>query len=131
MDGNGPENDRREQNVTQNRTKEGRFVVGWQGGPGRPAGSRSKLSETFLQTLAADFATHGASVIEQVRRERPHHYLSVCASLVPKELHVERTSQLGELSDAELQLVEDVLTAQRARLVQQIEPAPETSLENK
>ena len=112
---NGWEKERGEQTVTLNRTKEGQFAVGWRGGPGRPAGSRSKLSETFLQTLAADFATHGASVIEKVRTERPHHYLSVCASLVPKELHVERSSQLGELSDAELQLVEDVLTAQRAR----------------
>lgn len=109
--------------MTQNRTKEGQFVAGWAGGPGRPPGSRSKLSETFLHTLAEDFREHGAAVIEQVRRERPHHYLSVVASLCPRQLSVEKVSPLGELSDAELQLVEDVLTAQRARLVEQIEPA--------
>lgn len=107
--------------MTQNRTKEGRFVAGHQGGPGRPVGARSKLSETFLQELAADFREHGRAVIEKVRRERPHHYLSVCASLVPKEVHVERNSPFGDATDDELAMMQELLDATRAKLVSQLE----------
>jgi hypothetical protein len=56
-------------------------------------------------------------VIAQVRRERPHHYLSVVASLLPRQLTVERTSVLGELSDEELDQLEQLLAAMRAKNV--------------
>ena len=107
--------------MTEARKPNGQFVAGWQGGPGRPAGLRNKLSEPFLQALANDFAAHGQAAIQRVRNERPDRYLAVIASLCPKELHVERTSPLGELTDAEIDLLEETLRAGRARLV----PAPE------
>jgi hypothetical protein len=98
----------------------GQFQPGNPGG-GRPLGSRNRLSEIALAALGADFAEHGPTVIAQVRRERPHHYLSIVASLCPRQLNVERTSQLGELTDAELQELELHLAAVRARLVERIE----------
>jgi hypothetical protein len=94
--------------------------VGWSGGPGRPAGSRGKLSEPFLQALADDFRQHGEAAITKVRTELPHRYLAIIASLCPKELHVERTSPLGELTDAELALIEQTLRGSRARDVTEI-----------
>ena len=63
-----------------------RFAPGWAGGPGRPKGSRSKLSETFLKLLAADFESEGMEVLRRVRVEDPSTYVRVIASLVPKEL---------------------------------------------
>ena len=64
----------------------GRFAAGNRGGPGRPRGSRHRLSEALLEQLAADFAQHGPSVIERVRTEDPASYLRVIVALVPKEI---------------------------------------------
>ena len=100
----------------------GQFQPGNPGG-GRPLGSRNKLSELALAALGADFEQHGLAVIEQVRRERPHHYLSIVASLLTRQLSVERTSVLGELSDAELAELETHLASVRAKLVQQLDGA--------
>jgi hypothetical protein len=97
------------------------FKPGWKGGPGRPLGSRNKLTEIALAGLGDDFAEHGIDVIKTVRETKPHHYLSIVASLLPRRLHVERTSPLGELSDAELELLEEYLAAVRARTVRELE----------
>lgn len=113
----GAEKDHERHAVTESRKPNGQFVVGWSGGPGRPVGHRNRLSEGFLQALAADFREHGEAAIVKVRNELPHRYLAIIASLCPKELHIERTSPLAELTDAELQLVEDALRAGNARLV--------------
>jgi len=69
------------------------------GNPGRPKGSRNKLGEAFVQALHADFEEHGVAVIQEVRKDKPHEYLKVVASLLPKELKIER---VDELSDSEL-----------------------------
>lgn len=68
---------------------------------GRPKGSRNKLGEAFLSALHDDFAEHGVKAIETVRIERPHEYLKVVASILPKELNV-TTNAVEELSDDEL-----------------------------
>ncbi len=52
-----------------------------------------------MQALHADFEEHGVAVIQEVRRDKPHEYLKVVASLLPKELKIER---VDELSDSEL-----------------------------
>jgi hypothetical protein len=95
------------------------FQPGCAPGPGRPPGARNKLSELALQALGDDFAEHGPDVIKKVRETRPHHYLSIVASLLPGQLTVEKLSPLGELSDEELAMMEELLTASRAKLVQQ------------
>jgi hypothetical protein len=107
----------------------GQFKPGNPGG-GRPLGSRNRLSEIALAALGEDFAEHGKAAIEKVRREKTHVYLQIVASLLPRQLQVERTSVLGELSDEELTMLEEMLAAGRAKLIEQhkgaaaaIEPA--------
>src|SRR5262245_44126409 len=86
--------------VTVARNSQGRFALGNPGGPGRAVGSRNKLTEDFLAKLQADFAEHGVSVIERVRREMPHRYLECVADLVPRQHQVEHNNNvLTELSD--------------------------------
>jgi len=67
----------------------GQFVVGHTGIGGRPRGSRNKLGEEFISDLRASWVKHGREAIESVVRNRPHDYLKVIASLLPKELSAE------------------------------------------
>jgi hypothetical protein len=80
------------------------------GNPGRPKGSRNKLGEAFVQALHDDFQTHGVSVIAIVREERPHEYLKVVASLLPKQVEIKEDA-FGDLTDEQLAAVLASVTA--------------------
>lgn len=56
------------------------------GNPGRPKGTRAKLTESFLKALYADFETYGAEAIQKVRETDPSTYLRVVARIVPLNL---------------------------------------------
>lgn len=71
------------------------------GNPGRPKGSRNKLGEAFVQALHDDFQQHGVKTIETVRTERPHEYLKVVASLLPKQVEIKEDA-FGDLTDDQL-----------------------------
>jgi len=74
----------------------------WNGNAtGRPKGSRNKLGEQFLADMLADWDKNGIAAIKTMREERPHEYVKVVASILPRELNV-KVSDLDELSDAEL-----------------------------
>jgi hypothetical protein len=90
-------------------------------GGGRPLGARSKLSEVALAALGRDFSQHDEAVIAEVRKTKPATYLALVVSLLPKEVKLQHHSVLQDLTDAELDLIEQVLKANRAQLVQSIE----------
>ena len=69
------------------------FKPGNPGGPGRPLGSKNRLSEYFLHELADHFETHGREAIERVFEDRPSEYLRIIASLITKELILEQTQE--------------------------------------
>jgi hypothetical protein len=75
---------------TTDKKQDTRFKPGQSGNPaGRPKGSRNKFSERLIEAFAVDFETYGTDAIEQVRAEKPHEYLSIAASLVPKQFEIE------------------------------------------
>ena len=75
---------------------------GQSGNPGgRPKGSRNKLGEQFIQALQQDFEANGTAAIKTVREERPHEYLKVVASLLPKQIEIKEGAFDG-ISDEEL-----------------------------
>lgn len=71
------------------------------GNPGRPKGSRNKLGEAFIAALHDDFLEHGVKAIETVRTDRPHEYLKVVASILPKQLEIKEAA-FGEFTDEQL-----------------------------
>ncbi len=68
---------------------------------GRPKGSRNKLGEDFIRALQQDFEANGAQAIEAVRAERPHEYLKVIASILPKQIELKEGTFDG-FSDEQL-----------------------------
>jgi hypothetical protein len=53
---------------------------------GRPRGSRSKLSESFLRDVCAEWEKNGIEALQKVRETDPSTFIRVIASLVPKEV---------------------------------------------
>ncbi len=75
---------------------------GQSGNPaGKPKGARNRLGEAFLEALASDFDQFGVAAIIAVRTERPHEYLKVVASILPKDINL-KVDPLDDISDAEL-----------------------------
>jgi hypothetical protein len=99
------------------------FAAGISGNPdGRPKGSRNKLTETFLDSVARDFASFGAEAIARVRLEDPVMYLKLVRSLVPRELIAMREQapdvDYSELTD--VQIVELIEAEKRRGIVQRV-----------
>jgi hypothetical protein len=67
---------------------------------GRPKGARSRLQENFLVVLAEDFKENGEAAIVKMRQERPSEYVKCIASLMPRQLELDRPLQ--EMTDDEL-----------------------------
>jgi len=82
---------------------------GQSGNPaGRPKGTRTKFSETFLKAFLEDFEAHGKDAIKEVRKKDPSTYLRVAVSIVPKQVSIEKEATdldkiLEQLSDTELE----------------------------
>ena len=87
---------------------------------GRPKGSRSKLQELAVSLLHADFSEHGEDVIRRVREKRPEVYLASVVSLLPKQAE-KVSSPFADISDSELEQLEEYLAALRAKTVQALE----------
>ena len=81
------------------------FEPGRSGNPaGGPVGSRHRqqLNSEFIAALLRDFRHGGPKAIERVRRTQPASYMKILALLVPRELRLEHTNAIGQLSDEKL-----------------------------
>jgi hypothetical protein len=81
--------------------RNGRFLSGNNGGPGRKAGTRRDLEFALVDAVVRDFEKHGVAAIERVREDDPSTYLRIAAGLLPKELHVNVAHDLSIESFAE------------------------------
>lgn len=87
------------------------FQPGQTGNPnGRPKGSRQKLTERFVDRLQADFYVHGVEAIKKARKQNPLGYLQIIASLMPKELKLDATFEIGSEPISELNRWLEALT---------------------
>ena len=73
--------------LTDSEQKPHLYKPGQSGNPaGRPKGARSKLGESFIKELLADFEANGVEAIRTVRTKKPSDYVKVIASILPKEI---------------------------------------------
>jgi hypothetical protein len=63
------------------RDEQGRWLRGIPGGPGRPVGSRNKLSQDFLGDLQTDWEQHGKDILAIMRAKFPEIYFQSLVKL--------------------------------------------------
>src|SRR5215469_11699171 len=109
-------NTKTDPNYVPKRNK-GKFAPGYSGNPGGSLeATRRSFNKDFLLALAADFKKHGAAAIEKVRQTQPAVYLKICALLVPREMKLEHSGGVKDLTDEEL---EQAIAAIKAMLAAQ------------
>jgi hypothetical protein len=104
------------------------FKPGNPGGPGRPPGARARLQELAIQMLHKDFAEHGEETIRRVRERKPEVYLASVVSLLPKQAQ-RLESPFADLSDEELEQLEQLLREIRAKTIKRLELVAGTALD--
>jgi hypothetical protein len=70
------------------RDRGGRFVNGGKPGPGRPTGSRNRLSEAFLQDLHQVWEKYGVQALEKCAVEDAPAFCRLLGSLLPRDLNL-------------------------------------------
>jgi 2-oxoglutarate dehydrogenase complex dehydrogenase (E1) component-like enzyme len=73
--------------------------------------TRRSFNKDFLLALAADFKKHGAAAIEKVRKQQPAAYMKICALLVPREMKVEHSNAIKNLTDEQLEAMIEYIEA--------------------
>lgn len=91
------------------------FEKGRQKTGGRVKGARNRIAYKLIEALAKDFEEHGEEAIRIARIERPHEYLKIIVSTMPKEFEI-TDSRLQEISDDELEILIDRLRQERSSI---------------
>ena len=95
------------------------FQPGQSGNPsgGRPGSRhRQQLNGEFIAALLRDFRHGGPAAIAKVRKNQPAAYLKILALLVPREMQIEHTNRIKQMTDEEIeQAIEAIQTMLAAR----------------
>src|SRR5215831_15845267 len=84
-----------------------------QGVSGDPHGNRHRtrhlLNQEFMQALLLNFRHQGKKAIEKVARNQPAVYVKILALLVPREMQVEHTNRIKQMTDEQLEAAIELL----------------------
>jgi hypothetical protein len=93
-------------NAASGRNALGRFTAGHGGVGGRKVGSRSRLSESFLADLHAEWKRTGRKVLAQVAATEPAVFLRCVATVLPKALEVDNQLTLTTRSELAVEIAD-------------------------
>src|SRR5262245_28175122 len=90
--------------------------------------TRHLLNQEFMQALLLNFRHQGKKAIEKVARDHPGVYLKILALLVPREMQVEHTNRIKQMTDEELDatiellqgMIDAKLAGANAKLVEEV-----------
>ena len=86
-----------------------------QGVSGNPGGNRHRtshlLNQEFMQALLLNFRHQGKKAIEKVARNQPAAYLKILALLVPREMKVEHTNSIKQMTDEQIEAAIEAIQA--------------------
>ena len=93
------------------------FRPGVSGNPhGNRHHTRHLLNQEFMEALLLNFRHEGKKAIEKVARNQPGVYLKILALLVPREMQIEQTNRIKQMTDEEIeQAIEAIQTMLAAR----------------
>jgi hypothetical protein len=103
----------------------GRFAPGVSGNPGgSPEASRRLVNKAFLQSMARAWAKYGDKALEKCAKNQPAAFCKMYVLLVPREMKVEHTQGVKELTDdqleAAIQAVREMIQAREAQAAQSV-----------
>jgi len=99
--------------MNPSKNEKGQFVLGHPGVGGRPAGSRNKLGEAFIQDLYEHWQKNGPAALQGCLEESPAQYCRVVASLLPRDVN-HNINQLDAVSDDDIAVGLAAIRAARA-----------------
>src|SRR5262245_42084191 len=67
------------------------------------------LNQEFMQALLLNFRHEGKKAIEKVARNQPAVYVKILALLVPREMQVEHTNSIKQMTDEQLEAAVELL----------------------
>lgn len=69
--------------------EETQFKKGREGGPGRPKGSKNKLSQKFIENLYAKWQEVGGDALDTLYDLDVGKFVQIVANLVPKDIDIQ------------------------------------------
>jgi len=88
-------------------------------GHGRRKGARDKLQTRFIEDLAEAWEKYGKDALVITAREEPAQFVKICSTLMPKEVALDVSGPLNDMSDDELNALLDHVREIRAKLIEQ------------
>jgi hypothetical protein len=70
----------------EDRNDLGQFVTGHNGGPGRPVGSKNKLTEDFLADFHEAWLNNGKAALQSMATGEPAQFVRAAVQLMPKDV---------------------------------------------
>jgi hypothetical protein len=98
---------------------------------GRPIGSRTVFSQSFLKDLASVWAERGRAAMEKTAIDQPGVFFATCARLIGPEVKLTIEQRLpGNLSMEDWQMMKEVIAAVRQAIPDAANAPPGAVLEH-